>query len=91
MNFEDSVIFKKKAKIIERHGEELLLFDSSQGILFDVNETAKKIWLLIDGTKNLKNIKEQLKVEFEDSKDIDKDLTDFLKELLELEMIEKLE
>ena len=91
MNIDDNSIFRKKDKIIERLGEELLLFDSSKGTLFEANETAKTILILLDGKHTVKNIKEQLKDEFDKAEEIDKDLIGFLNKLLELDLIEKLD
>lgn len=91
MNIDDNSIFKKKDKVIERLGEELLLFDSSKGILFEVNETGKTIFIMLDGKHTVENIKDQLREEFEEVGEIDEDVSDFLNKLLELDIIEKLE
>ena len=69
----------------------MLLFDSSKGILFEANETAKTILNLFDGKHTMKNIKDKLKAEFDEIDKIDKDLSDFINELLDLDIIEKLE
>ncbi|MFX0135845.1 MAG: PqqD family peptide modification chaperone [Candidatus Hodarchaeota archaeon] len=91
MNIEDNFIFRKKDRVIERLGEELLLFDSSKGILFEVNETGKTILIMLDGKHTVENIKDQLRKEFYEVGEIDKDISDFLNELLEMDIIEKLE
>lgn len=91
MNIDDNSIFKKKDKVIERLGEELLLFDSSKGILFEVNESGKTIFIMLDGKHTVENIKDQLREEFEEVGEIDEDVSDFLNKLLELDIIEKLE
>ena len=90
MNIDNNLIFKKKDKVIERLGEELLLFDSSKGVLFEVNRTGKTIYIMLDGKHTVKNIKEQLRKEFDEIGELDKDISDFLNKLLELDLIEKL-
>lgn len=90
MNINDNLIFRKKDKVIERLGEELLLFDSSKGILFEVTETGKIIWIMLDGKHTVKNIKDQIRKEFEEIGDLDKDISDFLNKLMERDLIEKI-
>ena len=90
MNIDNNMIFKKKDKVIEWLGEELLLFDSSKGILYELNETGKTIFIMLDGKHTVKNIKDQLRKEFDEIGEIDKDVSDLLNELLELDLIEKL-
>ena len=89
MRINENFVLKKKSNVIERFGEELLLFDSSTGKLFEVNETGKTIWLTIDGKSTVKEIKERVKKEFEGVREIDRDLSDFLEKLFELDLIEK--
>lgn len=89
MDLSDDLVLKKKGDVIKRFGEELLLFDSSEGKLFEVNETGKTIWSMLDGKHTVKEIKEKLEEEFEGIQEIDRDLSDFLKRLHELDLIEK--
>ena len=89
MKIIDDLVLKKSENVVERFGEdELLLFDSSLGKLFEANETGGVIWKLCDGKHTVKKIKESLRDEFGDIKDIDKDVSDFFGELLELNLIE---
>jgi hypothetical protein len=90
MTFGDNLILKKKEDVIERSGDELLLFDSSTGKLLEVNETGKTIWSMLNGEHTIKEIKDKLITEFEDVKDLNRDLKDFLNKLLEMDLIEKL-
>jgi len=89
MDLSDDLVLKKKGDVIKRFGEELLLFDSSEGKLFEVNETGKTIWSMLDGKHTVKEIKEKLEEEFEGIQEIDRDLSDFLNRLHELDLIEK--
>lgn len=91
MNIDDDLILNKKDNVIERHGEELLLFDSSTGKLFEINETGKIIWMMLDGTHAVREIKELLKDEYEGIVELYGDISDFLNKLLELGLIDKLE
>ena len=90
MNIYDDLILRKKEDVIERFGGELLLFDSSSGKLFEVNETGETIWSMLDGKHTIREIKEQLKEGFREIRGIDRDLSDFLNKLLELNLLEKL-
>jgi hypothetical protein len=90
MNIHDNLVLKKKEDVIERFGEELLLFDSSTGKLFEVTDVGKTIWVMLNRQHTVAKIKYQLKEEFADIKTIDIDVTDFLTKLLELDLIETL-
>lgn len=88
---EDHSVLRKKEDVIERHGEELLLFDSSDGKLFELNETGKVIWTMLDAKHTVKEIREKMNDEFEETGTIDRDLSTFFNRLLELDLIDKME
>ena len=90
MIIHDNLFLKKKEDVIERFGEELLLFDSSTGKLFEVTDVGKTIWVMLNGQHTVAAIKNQLKEEFADIKTIDIDVIDFLTKLHELDLIEPL-
>ena len=88
----DDTVLKKNLNVIERGGEEeLLLFDPSTGKLFELNETGKIVWRLLDGKHTVKEIKSILKNEFPESSNIDEDISAFLKKLLGAKLAEKCE
>ena len=89
MDIGDDLILRKKEDVIERSGEELLIFDSSVGKLLEVNETGKVIWSMLDGEHSVKEIKERIEDQFEDIHELDIDIRNFLTKLLELDLIEK--
>ncbi len=66
----------------------MLLFDSSTGKLFEVNETGKTIWKFLDEEHSVREIKEKLIDEYDGIKTLDQDLLTFLNRLLELDLIE---
>jgi uncharacterized protein YifE (UPF0438 family) len=88
MDIRNDHVLIKKENVLERFGDDLLLFESSTGKLFEVNETGKAIWKLLDGKNNASNIKEKLSAEFDKVKSIERDVHDFLNRLLELDLIE---
>jgi len=90
-SIKDHEVLRKKEDVIERHGEELLLFDSSEGRLIELNETGKAVWTMLDAKRTVKEIKENLNEEFEETKEIDRDLSTFLNRLLELDLVEEME
>lgn len=58
--------------------------------LFTLNETGKAIWYRLDGQKSLKNVVEELIVEFEDPNgEIEKDVIGLLEELLKRKIVAK--
>lgn len=87
---DDNMVMKKKEHVIERHGEELLLFDSINGKLFETNDTGKSIWIMLDGKHTVRQIKEKLKEEFEFDSNLDVDVSNFLNKLAELGLIDKI-
>lgn len=90
MLINDDLVLKKKETIIEQMGEELLLFDSSTGKLFELNETGKTIWVMLNGKHTMNVIKEQMREEFDTSQDLNEHLSDFVNTLQELDLIAKM-
>ena len=90
MIIKDTIVLKKKDHVIERFGEELLLFDSSKGKLFEVTDVGKTIWELLNRQYSIAIIKNFLKSEFPDVQTIDRDVDDFLTKLHGLDLIEPL-
>jgi hypothetical protein len=91
MIIQDALVLKKKDDVIERFGEELLLFDSSTGTLFEVTDIGKTIWELLNRQYTVAEIKNYLKDEFPDVQTIDSDVHDFLTKLHGLDLIEPLQ
>jgi hypothetical protein len=90
MNIQDTLVLKKKDHVIERFGEELLLFDSSTGKLFEVTDVGKTIWIMLKEKHSIAEIMAQLKAEFPDVQTIDRDVHDFITKLQSLDLIEPL-
>jgi hypothetical protein len=88
MDIEMNRVFVRKSEIIERPGDELLLFDPDKGTLFEVNETGKYIWYLLDGKNTISDIETKMKEDFEDTIRIKKDLKEFINRLIEHNVIE---
>jgi len=56
--------------------------------IYTLNESAKRVWDLIDGKRTLGQIKKQLLKEFDSSpQEIDEEIVNFLKELKEIKAI----
>lgn len=88
MNIKNNSILRKKDHVIERVAEELLLFDSSSGKLFELNDTGKAVWNLLNGKHTIEEIQKNIQQEFEKTSNIPKDLVSFITKLLELNLIE---
>ncbi len=89
MSFKNNPVLIKKDHVIERVGEELLLFDSSNGKLFELNETGKSIWHMLNGHNTLQQIQKHIQQEFEKTDNITNDIANFINKLFELNLIEK--
>jgi len=87
MIIHDDLVLKKKETVLERFGEELLLFDSSTGKLFEVTDVDQTIWTMLNGQHTVKEIKNHLKEEFAKVQTIDSDVIEFLIKLQGLDLI----
>jgi hypothetical protein len=66
-----------------------VLIDPYRRVLVKLNPVAQEIWLLLDGSRTCAGIREGLKAVFDaDDKELEKDVDDFLKDLIRREMIE---
>ncbi len=81
-------VYKKSDSIVSRKiGDEFVLVPIRQDVgdlesIYTLNETAARIWDLIDGEKNVRDIKERLVEEFEvEPKEVEKDLIEHLQQL----------
>ena len=72
-------------KIVENR---MVLIDGREMELFHLNEVGAAVWELIDGKKRVKEIETKVAAEFvAPLKQIHHDVTDFMKKLLERELI----
>lgn len=77
----------RNSNVVERLGDELLLFDTEIGTLFELNESASDIWILCDGRHSVKMIKKEAARKSVNSKGVGKDALAFLNKLSELNLI----
>jgi hypothetical protein len=90
----DTIILKKNPDIVSRTIEEetilMPLYKTSDEIncIYTLNDVAARIWELIDGRRNLAQIKKKLLEEFEASeKEMDKELNKFFEDLQKIKAI----
>lgn len=88
MIMEGSSVFVRREDIIERAGEELLLFDPEKGKLYELNETAEFIWKHLDGNHSISDIRSKLLEAYEEDPSLEEDIEEYIKILLERELIE---
>lgn len=87
---ESSVYRKKREVVIRKIGGEYILVPVIDDIIemnciYNLNETGAFIWDMIDGNRNVSEIKNEMLNEFEaESDDIRKDLEDFLFQIEDL-------
>jgi hypothetical protein len=81
-------VYKKSDSIVSRKiGDEFVLVPIKQDVgdlesIYTLNETAARIWELIDGKTSVKDIKERIVEEFEvDAKQAERDLLEHLQQL----------
>ncbi len=82
-------MYIKNQKMASREFEhEAVLVDSDEKELLELNPVATEIWRLIDGTNEVENIVLRLCEKFDVSpKKAGKDVTKFVKKLLDMEVI----
>ncbi len=97
MSFLDKV-YKKSDSIVSRKiADEFLLVPIKQNVgdlesIYTLNEVATRVWELIDGGKEVKEIKDKIVEEFEVTpQEAEKDLTSLLKQLLAVGAITKVQ
>jgi hypothetical protein len=97
MSFLDKV-YKKSDSIVSRKiADEFLLVPIKQNVgdlesIYTLNEVATRVWELIDGKKKVKEIKDKIVEEFEvASQEVEKDLTNLLKQLMAVGAIMKVQ
>ena len=87
-------VYKKSDSIVSRKiGDEFILVPIRQEVgdlesIYTLNETAARIWELIDGKSEVREIKESLVQEFEvKPEEAEKDLIEHLRQLEEIKAI----
>jgi hypothetical protein len=88
MEFDDGRLFKRKSEIIERGGEELLLFDPDKGKLYELNDTGRFIWEHLDGSHTLSDVISGMRDQYEEDPEMEEDIRDYINKMLEEELIE---
>lgn len=78
-------VVSKSPDVAEKIGSITMLFDSASGRLFELNESGKKAWVLIDGKRSLGEVAEAISMDYGIDKELAmRDLLEFVKEMLEL-------
>jgi hypothetical protein len=80
---------KKNQEVAEKIGATTMLFDSSVGRLFELNETGKAIWSMCDGSRTVEEIAKVMVSEYgiEPAKAAD-DTSAFITKMRELNLIQ---
>ena len=93
MNFLDKVYSKSDSIVFRKIADEVILVPIRQNVgdlesIYTLNETAARIWELIDGKIKVKEIKEKLIEEFEVTpEEAEKDIVEHLMQLEEIKAI----
>jgi hypothetical protein len=93
MDFLDRVYSKSDSVVFRKIGEECILVPIRQGVgdldsIYTLNETAARIWELIDGKTKVKEIKERLLLEYDVTpSQVEEDLLEHLEQLESIKAI----
>jgi hypothetical protein len=93
MNFLETVFRKSDAIVFRKIGDECILVPIRQGVgdlesIYTLNETAARIWELLDGTAKGAEIRDTLTEEFDVTpEEAEKDLVHHLKDLAGIKAI----
>ncbi len=77
----------RNSNVVERLGDELLLFDTEVGTLFEVNESGRNIWMLCDGQRSIDMINKKMARKSVNRDRARRDASAFLSKLKELNLI----
>lgn len=81
-------VVSKSPDVAEKIGSVTMLFDSASGRLFELNESGKKAWVLMDGKRSLGEVAKAISKEYGiDKKEAMNDLLNFVKEMLDLNLL----
>ena len=93
MNFLGRVFKKSDAIVFRKIGQECILVPIRQGVgdlegIYTLNETAARVWDLLDGTAKGREIRDKITEEFDVTpEEAEKDLAHHLKELASIKAI----
>jgi hypothetical protein len=93
MNFLDKVYSKSDSIVSRKIADEFILVPIRQNVgdlesIYTLNETAARIWELIDGKNKVRKIKERIVEEFEVTpEEAEKDLIEHLQQLEKIKAI----
>ncbi len=82
-----SVVPYRNSNVVERLGDELLLFDTEIGTLFELNESGRDIWILCDGRRSVDMIKKEVARKSVNRERAHRDASCFLSKLIELNLV----
>lgn len=93
MTYHDRIYRKSDSMVFRKIGDECILVPIRQGVgdldsIYTLNETAARIWDLIDGQKKVQEIKDQLLAEYDVTpSEAEKDLLGHLEQLERIQAV----
>uniref|UniRef100_A0A7C3ILZ5 PqqD family protein n=1 Tax=Candidatus Methanomethylicus mesodigestus TaxID=1867258 RepID=A0A7C3ILZ5_9CREN len=79
---------KRNPDVAEKIGAMTMLFDASAGRLFELNETGKRVWIMCDGKKTVKEIADAIKAEFGDeARNANDEVASFVAKMIEFNLL----
>ena len=84
---DDKSVPCKNSSVVERLGDELLLFHTGVGTLFELNETGKMVWLFCNGRHSVESIKVEVLRRFGPRNPVDRNVRNFLRRLVKLGLL----
>ena len=84
------IIYKKNPELIEKENEDkLLLFNVNTGVMIELNEVAKLLWIKANNSFDITDLKKIIEECCHSVKNLDEDLSGFIKHALEKNIIKE--
>ena len=80
--------YSKNPELVEKENQgKLLLFNVNSGVMFELNESARILWMQSKNIFSVKDLDDIIKKEFEESSDMEKDVNEYIRTALKENLI----
>jgi hypothetical protein len=87
----DTILARNSQLFSETVGQNVIVFSVTAGAYFDLNRVGSEIWNMLTVPRSVCEILEELSQRYDSSEDtITRDVIDFLRRLIELDLIQSL-
>lgn len=79
---------RKNPEVAEKIGSTTILFDANAGRLYELNETAKAMWVLCDGKRTVEEIARAMATDYDAPLEkLAQDVSAFVRKMIELTLL----